>query len=205
MRILPREEKFFELLNNQTRLLHEAANVLLEGVETGHSHLKLMEPRIQQYEHECDEILHDVFRRLNQTFITPLDPEDIQTLCSHLDDVMDGMEEAAHCIVSYKIDPIPAPIIDICKFLVEAVAEVKAAVAVMDKNREIIKHCIEINRLEGQVDVIMRQAIVDLFEDEADNPILVIKLKEIYEVLEWTVDSCEDVSDVLQNVVVKNS
>ncbi len=204
MRILPREEKFFELLNTQTRLLQTAAGVLLEGVQTGNAHLKLIEPRIQQYEHECDEILHEVFKRLNQTFITPLDPEDIQRLCSHLDDIMDGMEEAAHCIVSYKIDPIPAPVIDICKFLVDTVTEVKAAVAVLDKNREIVDHCIEINRLEDQVDKIVRQAVVDLFEDES-NPILIIKLKEIYDILEWTVDSCEDVSDVLQNVVVKNS
>ncbi len=204
MRILPREEKFFELLNTQTRLLNEAAAVLLDGVQTGNSHLKLIEPRIQQYEHECDEILHEVFKRLNQTFITPLDPEDIQRLCSHLDDIMDGMEEASHCIVSYKIDPIPQPIVDICKFLVQTVAEVKSAVAVLDKNREIVEHCIEINRLEDQVDKIVRQAVVDLYEDES-NPILVIKLKEIYDVLEWTVDSCEDVSDVLQNVVVKNS
>jgi uncharacterized protein len=204
MRILPREEKFFELLNTQTRLLQTAAGVLLEGVQTGNAHLKLIEPRIQQYEHECDEILHEVFKRLNQTFITPLDPEDIQRLCSHLDDIMDGMEEAAHCIVSYKIDPIPAPVIDICKFLVETVTEVKAAVAVLDKNREIVDHCIEINRLEDQVDKIVRQAVVDLFEDES-NPVLIMKLKEIYDILEWTVDSCEDVSDVLQNVVVKNS
>ncbi|MBI2689410.1 MAG: DUF47 family protein [Acidobacteria bacterium] len=204
MRILPREEKFFELLNTQTRLLNEAATVLLEGVQSGNSHLKLIEPRIQQYEHECDEILHEVFKRLNQTFITPLDPEDIQTLCSHLDDVMDGMEEAAHCIVSYKIDPIPQAIVDICRFLVQTVAEVKAAVEMMDKNREIVEHCIEINRLEDQVDKIVRQAVVDLFETET-NPILIIKLKEIYDVLEWTVDSCENVSDVLQNVVVKNS
>jgi len=204
MRILPREEKFFELLNTQTRLLQTAAGVLLEGVQTGNAHLKLIEPRIQQYEHECDEILHEVFKRLNQTFITPLDPEDIQRLCSHLDDIMDGMEEAAHCIVSYKIDPIPTPVVDICKFLVETVTEVKAAVAVLDKNREIVDHCIEINRLEDQVDKIVRQAVVDLFEDES-NPVLIMKLKEIYDILEWTVDSCEDVSDVLQNVVVKNS
>jgi uncharacterized protein len=204
MRILPREEKFFELLNTQTRLLTEAAKVLLEGVQAGNSQLKLIEPRIQQYEHECDEILHEVFKRLNQTFITPLDPEDIQTLCSHLDDVMDGMEEASHCIVSYKIDPIPQPVIDICGFLVKAVDEVRAAVEVMDTNRKIVEHCIEINRLEDQVDKIVRQAVVDLFENET-NPILIIKLKEIYDVLELTVDSCENVSDVLQNVVVKNS
>lgn len=204
MRLLPREEKFFELLNKQTRLLQEAAKIFLEGVETGNSHLKLIEPRLQDYEQQCDEILHEVFRRLNQTFITPLDPEDIHTLCSHLDDIMDGMEEAAHCIVAYKIDPIPEPIVDICRFLVKSVTEVGAAVAAMDKNREILAHCIEINSLEGQVDQIVRQAVVDLFEKETD-AILIIKLKEIYDGLESTVDSCENVSDVLQNVVVKNS
>jgi uncharacterized protein Yka (UPF0111/DUF47 family) len=84
------------------------------------------------------------------------------------------------------------------------VAEVKSAVAMMDKNRVIVEHCIEINRLEDQVDKVVRQAIVDLFDKET-NVVNVIKLKEIYDVLEWTVDSCEDVSDVLQNVVVKNS
>src|SRR5262249_16389383 len=121
-----------------------------------------------------------------------------------LDDVMDGMEEAAHCIVSYKVEPIPQPIADICKFLVDSVAEVKAAVASLDKNREIVEHCIEINRLEDQLNKIVPQTVVDLFDNEND-PIRIIKLKEIYDVLEWTVDSCEDVSDVLQNVVVKNS
>jgi uncharacterized protein len=204
MRILPREEKFFELLNQQTQLLTEAAAALLEGVQAGASQLKLIEPRIQQYEHECDELVHELFQRLNQTFITPLDPEDIQSLCSHLDDVMDGMEEAAHCLVSYRIDPIPQPVIDICRFLLKAVAEVKAAVEMMDKKREILKHCIEINRLEGQVDQVVRLAVVDLFDNES-NPVLIMKLKEIYDVLEWTVDSCEDVSDVLQTVIVKNS
>lgn len=204
MNILPREEKFFELLNTQCRLLNEAAAVLLDGVQTGNSHLKLIDPRIQQYEHECDEITHEVFKRLNQSFITPLDPEDIHKLCSKLDDVMDGMEEASHCMVVYKIDPIPEPMVDICKFLVKCVAEVKSAVAMMDKSRVIVEHCIEINRLEDQVDKVVRQAIVDLFDNETD-AIKIIKLKEIYDVLEWTVDSCEDVSDVLQNVVVKNS
>ncbi|MBM3783404.1 MAG: DUF47 family protein [Acidobacteria bacterium] len=204
MNILPREEKFFELLNTQTRLINEAANVLLEGVRTGNSQLKLTEPRIQQYEHECDEILHDVFKRLNQTFITPLDPEDIHKLCSHLDDVMDGMEEASHCLTAYNVEPIPQPVIEICKFLVSAVSEMKSAVALIESNRQIVEHCIEINRLEDQVDKIVRQAVVDLYNHEKD-PIRVMKLKEIYDILEWTVDSCEDVSDVLQNVVVKNS
>lgn len=204
MRFLPREEKFFELLNTQTRLISEAANVLYEGVTKGNSQVALVASRIEQYEHECDEILHDVFKRLNQTFITPLDPEDIHKLCSNLDDVMDGMEEISHRLVAYNIDPIPPAIPMICEFLVKAVTEVRAAVAAMDSDRAIVEHCIEINRLEDQVDKIGRQAITDLFSTEKD-PILIIKLKEIYDLLEWTVDSCENVSDVLQNVVVKNS
>jgi uncharacterized protein len=204
MRFLPREEKFFELLNTQTRILADAASVLCEGVTKSDSKLTVVAARIEQYEHECDEILHDVFKRLNQTFITPLDPEDIHKLCSNLDDVIDGMEEVSHRLVAYQIEPIPPVIGQICQFLVKAVNEVRSAVAAMDSDREIIEHCIEINRLEDQVDKIVRQAITDLFTHESD-PILIIKLKEIYDLLEWTVDSCENVSDVLQNVVVKNS
>ena len=204
MRFLPKEEKFFEQFNNQTRIIALAAEALADGVTKGNSHLKLMAPRIEELEHEGDEILHDVFTRLNQTFITPLDPEDIHSLCSHLDDVLDGIEDAAHRLLSYRIDPIPEPMIKICKLLHLCSTELNKAVSALDDMPRIIQHCIEINRIEGQVDDIVRQAIVDLFDNET-NPIQVIKLKEIYDYLESTADACEDVADALQNIVVKNS
>ena len=204
MRFLPKEEKFFEQFNNQTRIIALATEALADGVTKGNSHLKLMAPRIEELEHEGDEILHDVFTRLNQTFITPLDPEDIHSLCSHLDDVLDGIEDAAHRLLSYRIDPIPEPIIAICKLLQLCSTELTRAVGALDDMPRIIQHCIEINRIEGQVDDIVRQAIVDLFDNET-NAIQVIKLKEIYDYLESTADACEDVADALQNIVVKNS
>lgn len=204
MRFLPKEEKFFEQFNNQTRIIALAAEALADGVTKGNFHLKLMAPRIEELEHEGDEILHEVFTRLNQTFITPLDPEDIHSLCSHLDDVLDGIEDAAHRLLSYRIDPIPEPMIQICQLIQGCSRELTKAVAALDDMPRIIQHCIEINRFEGQVDDIVRQAIVDLFDNET-NPIQVIKLKEIYDYLESTADACEDVADALQNIVVKNS
>jgi len=204
MRFLPKEEKFFAQFNSQTRSIAQAATVLAEGVSKGNSQLKLMAPRIEQLEEEADEILHEVFTRLNQTFITPFDPEDIHSLCSHLDDVIDGLEDVAHRIVSYKIEPIPQPIIEICELLKECSGELSKAVEALENMPNIHRHCIEINRLEGQIDTLVRQAIVDLFDNEP-NPITVIKLKEIYDYLESTADACEDVADVLQGIVVKNS
>jgi uncharacterized protein len=204
MRFLPKEEKFFEQFNSQTRLIAQAAVVLADGVSQGNTQLKLMAPRIEQLEEEADEILHEVFTRLNQTFITPFDPEDIHSLCSHLDDVMDGLEDVAHRIVSYRIDPIPTPVMEICDLLRDCSAELNKAVESLERMPEIHRHCIEIKRIEGQIDTLVRQAIVDLFDSES-NPVQVIKLKEIYDYLESTADACEDVADVLQGIVVKNS
>jgi predicted phosphate transport protein (TIGR00153 family) len=204
MRFLPKEEKFFEQFNSQTRAIAQAAGVLAEGVSQGNSQLKLMAPRIEQLEEEADEVLHEVFTRLNQTFITPFDPEDIHSLCSHLDDVMDGLEDVAHRIVSYRIDPIPQPVKEICLLIKECSTELGKAVEALENMPHIHRHCIEINRIEGQIDTLVRQAIVDLFDNEA-NPVQVIKLKEIYDYLESTADACEDVADVLQGIVVKNS
>lgn len=204
MRFLPKEEKFFEQFNHQTRIIAQAAETLADGVTKGNSHLKLMAPRIEELEHEGDEVVHELFTRLNQTFITPLDPEDIHSLCSRLDDVLDGIEDVAHRLLSYRIDPIPGPIVQICNLIHDCSRELTKAVAALDDMPRIVQHCIEINRIEGEVDVIVRQAVVDLFDNET-NPIQVIKLKEIYDYLESTVDACEDVAAALQNIVVKNS
>jgi predicted phosphate transport protein (TIGR00153 family) len=204
MRFLPKEEKFFAQFNNQTRAIAQAATILAEGVTQGNSQLKLMAPRIEQLEEEADEILHEVFTRLNETFITPFDPEDIHSLCSQLDDVMDGLEDVAHRIVSYRIDPIPQPVKEVCQLIQACSVELSKAVEALENMPNIQGHCIEINRIEGQIDTLVRQAIVDLFDNET-NPVQVIKLKEIYDYLESTADACEDVADVLQGIVVKNS
>jgi uncharacterized protein Yka (UPF0111/DUF47 family) len=118
MRFLPREEKFFSLFLDQVNIICESAALLLEGARAGNTHLAESAVRIRNLEQKGDEIIHDIFRRLNQTFITPLDPEDIHSLSSHLDDVLDGVEDAAHRMVSYHIEPIPPTVVELCQQIV---------------------------------------------------------------------------------------
>jgi predicted phosphate transport protein (TIGR00153 family) len=204
MRLLPREEKFYHLFQRQVEIISEAARLLLEGVRFGNSRLAGAATEITVLEHKGDEIIHEVFRRLNQTFITPIDPEDIHSIASALDNVLDGIEDTSHRLVSYRIDPVPGVMVTLAEIVANCAAAMKCALAALEKNGGTMEHCIEINRLENEADRIGRGAVVDLFNHEKD-AIRVMKLKEIYDYFEATIDACEDVADVVQNVVVKNS
>lgn len=204
MRFLPREEKFFTLLSEQGKVISEAAKTLLEATKAGNSHLIPASEKIIRLEQRGDEIIHEVFKRLNQTFITPLDPEDIHSLGSHMDDVLDGIEDASHKLVDYKLLNVPPEVIEMCQIILECSQSMEKAIEALNGDRKVLDHCIEINRLEEQADNLVRRAITRLFEYEKD-PITLIKHKEIMEILEAAVDACEDVSNVLETVVVKNS
>jgi predicted phosphate transport protein (TIGR00153 family) len=204
MRLLPRQEKFFTSFLGQVHLISEASRLLLEAVKEGNSHLSRTAVRIQQLEHEGDEIIHDIFTRLNQTFITPLDPEDIHSISSRLDDVLDGIEDAAYRMVAYRLEPIPPVVTELCQVVHDCSLSLEKAFEALNKDEKLLDHCIEVNRLEDYADQLVRRAVAELFEQETD-PIALIKQKEIFEFLEDTTDRCEDVADVLQNVVVKNS
>lgn len=204
MRFLPREEKFFQLFLDQVKLICEAASLLMQAAQNGNSYLAQAAEAISGLEHKADEVLHETFQRLNQTFITPLDPEDIHSLSTHLDDIIDGIEELAHKMVAYNIDPIPNVVPQGCREIVNCVQALQAAFEALHSNQKLIDHCIEVNRIEAIVDGMIRKAIKDLFDGEKD-PIRIMKLKEIYELIEQTTDYCEDVAVALQNVVVKNS
>lgn len=203
MRLLPREEKFFHYFIEQADLIAQATEQFRQAAEKGMSALREAEVSIARLEQRGDEIIHEIYTRLNQTFITPLDPEDIHSLASHMDDVLDGIEESVHRIVAYKIDPIPGTFIEMGRILEGCAGTLQKAFRALDADKPLLEHSIEINRLEEQADHVVRAAIVDLFDKES-NPIMVIKLKEIYEYLEQTTDYCEDVADALQNVIVKN-
>lgn len=203
MRILPRTEKFFHFFIEQAGLIHQAAQTFRKAVEDGASTMHEAEIAIARLEQKGDEIIHEVFTRLNQTFITPIDPEDIHSLASHMDDVLDALEEAAHRIVAYKIPSIPAPVIEVSRILENCAIVLQKAFAALADDKPLLEHAIEINRLEDEADHLIRAAIADLFDQEKD-PIALIKLKEIYEYLESATDYCEDVADALQNVIVKN-
>ncbi len=204
MRFLPKEEKFYELFLNQVQIIAQASDLLLQGVKAGNSQLAQAASDIQKLENKGDEIIHDIFKRLNQTFITPIDPEDIHAISSSLDDVLDGIEDAVYKMVAYRLEPIPPTVVELCRIVKGCALSLKAAFEALNKDEPLLAPCIEVNRLEDEADQLVRRVMMDLFREETD-PIRLIKLKEVHEVLEATTDRCEDVTDTLKNVVVKNS
>src|SRR5579872_3415197 len=117
MKLLPRDEKFFQDFQQQVRLICQAADLLVEGAAAGNAHLASAAHQIHALEEQADSVLHDIYTRLNSTFITPLDPEDIQSLSSHLDDVIDGIEDAVHRMLDYHIDPLPNMAVELCRIV----------------------------------------------------------------------------------------
>lgn len=204
MRFLPREEKFFHYFSQQADIIGEAIGLLGRSCRTGIPPAHEAAMKITDLEHRGDKVLHEIFDKLNETFITPLDPEDIHALASLLDDVLDYIEDAAHRIDAYEVDEITPPLRDLLHLIEQCADHLKLAFAAMGKGEKILAHCIEINRLEESADKLERTAVASLFQTEKD-PIRLLKYKEIYEMLELATDACEDVADHLQNVVVKNS
>jgi len=204
MKLLPGDDKFFSFFLQQVKLISQAAELLVEGATAGNAHLANAAHQIHVLEEQADGILHDTYTRLNSTFITPLDPEDIQSLSSHLDDVIDGIEDSVYRMLDYHVDPMPSTVLELCCVVQSCCLILQKAFEALAKGQPFIEHSIEINRLEEAADQLGRAAVKELFEKEKD-PIRIIKLKEIYEFLEQTTDRCEDVADALQNVQVKNS
>lgn len=203
MRLIPREEKFFQLFLKQVQLISQASAVLLAGVKAGNSSMAAACEAIQRLEHDGDDVIHDIFTRLNQTFITPLDPEDIHSLSSSLDDVLDDIEDAAYRLTAHNVEPIPPAVIELCEIVNACAHAIERAFQALHDGKALLEHCVEINRLEGVADLLVRRVLAELYRSDM-NPMAFIKLKEVYEILEDTTDRCEDVADALQGVVVKN-
>jgi predicted phosphate transport protein (TIGR00153 family) len=205
IRILPREGKFAELFNQHATVLHEAARILLEMMEGPGHEIVERANQIKALEHRGDTLTHDTMTRLNQTFITPLDREDIHALSSGMDDVLDLIDAASTRMMLFKIHDSRPPGVELARIIKRAAAEIVAAVPhITGKREDILEHCQELKRLEHESDTVCRAAIAQLFEQERD-PIELIKWKEIYEVLEAAVDKAEDVSDVLETIVLKST
>lgn len=204
MKFLPREEKFFGYFNQQVGIINQAVKLLVSSCESGTPAIGEAANRITELEHQGDTVLHEIYDRLNQTFITPIDPEDIHALAALLDDVLDYIEDASHRMAAYEIPEMTPELRGLVRLISDCVASLAHAFIALEKQESVLKDCIEINRLEEQADQLERQAVADLFHTEKD-PIRLLKYKEIYEVLELATDACEDVADHLQTVVVKNS
>ena len=205
MRLLPREEKFYALFLKQVEIISEASRLLLDGVRAGNSRLAGAATEISVLEHHGDEVIHEIFTRLNQTFITPIDPEDIHNLSSALDNVLDGIEDTAHRLVSYRIDPIPRHMVKLAEIVASCAKRCEERVRSAGEERADhgALHRDQPPGKRGRPD--RRAAPWRICSTSEKDPITLIKLKEIYDFLEDTIDRCEDVADVLQNVVVKNS
>lgn len=203
MRFLPKETKFFDLLAELSTSLNAGAILLRSILENPHDLTKRVE-RMQEIEHAGDRVTHAIIAKLNQTFITPFDREDIHRLTSSLDDVLDFVNAAAVRLVMYKIsDPSPAAA-ELAGIIVLQAQELASGVSLLEKNNGVLKHCDEVNRLEDEADHVSRKAIAALFEDEKD-PIQLIKMKELYEVLETATDKAEDAANVLEAIVLKSA
>jgi uncharacterized protein len=202
-RLLPREERFFDLFVKQAENIHAGAEALVKML----SHYTGVPEQVQSIkamEHEGDEIAHNLLTMLNQTFVTPLDREDIHELCSRLDDVIDLIDAAASRFVLYRVDKVREGTIGLVNVLLAATEEVTAAVRALSTTENAMKHCIEINRYENESDRICRTLIAKLFDEEKD-PVQIIKWKEIFEVIETAVDKCEDVANVIEGIVIKSA
>jgi uncharacterized protein len=197
-RILPRETTFFDLFVQQAENVHQAAIALVQGLENFQDPIANAD-RIEKFEHIGDTITHSIITRLNQTFITPFDREDIHELASKIDDVIDLMDAVATRLVTYRVQTIRA-----AATVRDSTAEMVAAVRLIEKQDHILDHCIEINRLENVADRQSRALIGILFDQEKD-PVQIIKWKEIIETLEYATDKCEDVANVIETVTLKNA
>ena len=202
-RLLPREERFFDLFVRQAENIQAGAEALAKML----SHYTGVPEQVQGIkarEHEGDELTHSLLTMLNQTFVTPLDREDIHELCSRLDDVIDLIDAAASRFVLYRVDYVREGTLDLVNVLLAATAEVTAAVRALPTPDGAMQHCIEINRYENESDRLCRTLIAQLFDEETD-PVQIIKWKEIFEVIETAVDKCEDVANVIEGIVIKSA
>jgi len=200
---MPRDDNFFEMFVALADNCHQGAQVLVEMFQKDDGAEKYAE-RIKDFEHAGDNLTHTLLTRLNQTFVTPFDREDIQALSSRIDDVLDLIDAAASRMVTYKIERVRPGVADLARILYDTTRQVVVVVGALNKHDSVLEKCIEINRLENEADRLSRILIARLFDEEKD-PVQIIKWKEIIEVIEAAVDKCEDVANVIETVTLKNA
>jgi uncharacterized protein len=202
-RIIPRDTSFFDMFAAMSNNLIDAARALVD-LFADYRDVDAKIEEIRRIEHLGDEMTHSIMRKLNQTFITPFDREDIHTLASSLDDVVDFINAACARILMYRITDPPSEAGTLARLILAQAEELGKAVSNLQKSELVLARCVEINRLENEADQVSRVAIARLFEHET-NPITLIKIKELLEFLETATDKAEDVADVLETVVLKNA
>ncbi|MCA1623402.1 MAG: DUF47 family protein [Acidobacteria bacterium] len=203
-RLLPREDEYFVLFAQMTEKIQIASNGLVEMMQGESENFESYVKRIKDLEHECDELMHSVSVKLNKSFITPFDREDIFTLAVALDDVCDYIDAGARAIVMYGIQDISDHAKHLAKVIQGLAMEINSAVSMLNKANGMNQHIVEIHRLENEADDVYFRAIGELFQKETD-PIQLIKWKELYEILENATDRCESVANIIESVVLKHT
>ena len=201
-RLFPRDEQFFDLFNQMADEIRAAAGLLEQLLATDPPDVSKCDP-IKDAEHRCDALTHDTIQRLHRTFVTPFDREDLYALATSLDNVMDAIDHAAQLVRLYNIDHIRPGTRELAHTVTASADRLHAALDALAKKKPVHPHAVEINRLENEADRVYQEAIRGLFEGEKD-PIMVIKWKEFYDMLEVITDCCEDVANVIEGVVVKH-
>ncbi len=204
MRLLPREEEFFDLFVEVAERNKEAAQLLHDLFEAAPERRTPIVERIKRLEHEADQVTHEVVNRLDRTFITPLDREDIHQLASDLDDVMDVMDGTARRAQIFHIGAAPAGVRQLTEVIQRMVSVLAEGVGRLKKGDDVMKCCVEAKKLEEEGDAIYHEVLGELFEKERD-ALEVIKWKEIYDNLERTLDEAEDVTNVLESITLKHA
>jgi len=209
MHLLPRDVKFYDQFLSQSRLAVKASSVLRSAVESGGGRVAEAAGELRELERKGDDLEHEVFRRLHKTFITPIDPEDVQAIASALDRVLGGIEALGYRLNAYGFTQIPKRMQDLARVLEECT---KALDAIFERLNEhgleeqdpLTEQCARVNELENQSQTIVREGVTEAFAREKD-PIELMKMNAIFEHFEMAGDRCEDVADLISNVLAKKS
>jgi predicted phosphate transport protein (TIGR00153 family) len=203
--LIPREEGFFDLLEDASRNLDTGAKLLIETLRNPQD-LKARASEMKAIEANGDRIVHDLMAKLHRTFITPLDREDIHDLISSIDDVLDYVEAAVDMFALYRVHTIRPQANELAEVIGRQTSEIQVIIPLLRKitQHSILPHCVEINRLENAADQHLRKALEELFVPAAD-PLEVIQWKDLYMLLEAATDSAEDVANVVEGIVLKNA
>jgi uncharacterized protein len=202
-RLLPKNEDFYSAFIALAAQLRIGGGLLEEMLARDPAVWDKAE-EIKELEHKCDTLTHQIIQRLNTTFVTPIDREDIHALAKSLDDVMDMIDASAKLFPLYKIGTVRYGARELAHVVSVSVDQVRLALEALEKRTGVAQRAVEINRLENEADRIHEEAVRRLFEEERD-PIMIMKWKEILDFLEEATDRCEDVANLLEGVVVKNA
>lgn len=204
--LIPKEEKFFPMFKEMTVNILVGAQLLKDMLDN-FSNPTESQQKIKDVEHVGDVLTHEIIKKLNTSFITPFDREDIYALASALDDILDLIDASAQHITVYNIDHITPAAKELGFIIIQSCKAVDKAVSMLGgklEHKHIAEYCVEINSLENEADRVSREAVSLLFRNETD-PIKLIALKEIYENLETVTDKCENAANILESVVLKDA